>query len=167
MGGSQSSIAGGSEGSEGYHVLKVRLFAPDRAAPSTRAVSSFSFMFQVQDGSPGQRAGLEAFFDFIVAIENTRLNQDNDTLKEYLKNGIDKDVKMKVYSSKTQTFRDVTIVPSTSWGGQGHLGVSIRFCSFEGANENVWHILVNITAFLTPLLIIHHCASFLRLSIHL
>jgi hypothetical protein len=27
------------------------------------------------------------------------------------------------------------------WGGQGLLGVSIRFCSFEGANENVWHIL--------------------------
>ena len=30
---------------------------------------------------------------------------------------------------------------STLWGGQGLLGVSIRFCSFEGANENVWHIL--------------------------
>lgn len=28
---------------------------------------------QVQDGSPGQQAGLEAFFDFIVAIGNTRL----------------------------------------------------------------------------------------------
>lgn len=28
---------------------------------------------QVQDGSPGQKAGLEAFFDFIVAIGNTRL----------------------------------------------------------------------------------------------
>ena len=27
------------------------------------------------------------------------------------------------------------------WGGQGLLGISIRFCSFEGANENVWHIL--------------------------
>ena len=23
-------------------------------------------------------------------------------------------------------------------------GVSIRFCSFEGANENVWHVLVSI-----------------------
>lgn len=22
-------------------------------------------------------------------------------------------------------------------------GVSIRFCSFEGANENVWHVLVS------------------------
>lgn len=28
---------------------------------------------QVQDGSPGHKAGLEAFFDFIVAIGNTRL----------------------------------------------------------------------------------------------
>jgi hypothetical protein len=33
------------------------------------------------------------------------------------------------------------MTPSESWGGQGLLGVSIRFCSFEGANENVWHIL--------------------------
>lgn len=33
------------------------------------------------------------------------------------------------------------MIPSESWGGQGLLGVSIRFCSFEGANENVWHIL--------------------------
>ena len=33
------------------------------------------------------------------------------------------------------------ISPSTTWGGQGLLGISIRFCSFEGANENVWHIL--------------------------
>jgi hypothetical protein len=34
------------------------------------------------------------------------------------------------------------------WGGQGLLGVSIRFCSFEGANENVWHILVSFTIFI-------------------
>lgn len=50
---------------------------------------------------------------------------------------------MTVYSSKTQSVRTVTIVPSTTWGGQGLLGVSIRFCSFEGANENVWHVLVS------------------------
>lgn len=48
---------------------------------------------------------------------------------------------MTVYSSKTQTVRSVTIEPSENWGGQGLLGVSIRFCSFEGANENVWHVL--------------------------
>lgn len=56
---------------------------------------------------------------------------------------LDKSLTMTVYSSKSQSVRNVNIVPSKSWGGQGLLGVSIRFCSFEGANENVWHILVS------------------------
>ncbi|GFN73607.1 Golgi reassembly-stacking protein 2 [Plakobranchus ocellatus] len=116
MGGTASSEVPGG-GTEGYHVLRV------------------------QEGSPGHRAGLEAFFDFIVAIGQTRLNQDNDTLKELLKTNIEKPLVVTVYSSKTQKVREVQLVPSHSWGGQGLLGVSIRFCSFEGANENVWHIL--------------------------
>lgn len=99
-------------------------------------------MFQVQDNSPGSRAGLEAFFDFIVAIGTTRLDRDNDTLKELLKANMEKEIVMTVYSSKSQNIRQVAITPSNSWGGQGLLGVSIRFCSFEGANENVWHVLV-------------------------
>ncbi|TGZ47419.1 uncharacterized protein Grasp65 isoform X1 [Temnothorax longispinosus] len=116
MGSSHSvEIPGG--GTEGYHVLRV------------------------QEGSPGQQAGLEAFFDFIVAIGNTRLDQDNDTLKELLKVGVNKELTITVYSSKTQSVRRTKIVPSMTWGGQGLLGVSIRFCSFEGANENVWHVL--------------------------
>ncbi|XP_068980501.1 Golgi reassembly-stacking protein 2 [Bombus flavifrons] len=116
MGSSHSiEIPGG--GTEGYHVLRV------------------------QEGSPGQKAGLEAFFDFIVSIGNTRLDQDNDTLKELLKNGVDKKLTLTVYSSKTQSVRQTVIVPSLTWGGQGLLGVSVRFCSFEGSNENVWHIL--------------------------
>lgn len=116
MGGSQSApIPGG--GSEGYHVLRV------------------------QDNSPGYKAGLEAFFDFIVAIGSSRLNQDNDTLKEMLKTYVEKPIIMTVYNSKSQSVRDVEIVPSNMWGGQGLLGVSIRFCSFEGANENIWHVL--------------------------
>ncbi|XP_013113062.2 Golgi reassembly-stacking protein 2 [Stomoxys calcitrans] len=116
MGSGQSvEIPGG--GTEGYHVLKV------------------------QDNSPGQKAGLEAFFDFIIAIAGTRLDQDNDMLKELLRQNVDKPAKLVVYSSKTQTVRELTLTPSTGWGGQGLLGVSIRFCSFEGANEHVWHIL--------------------------
>lgn len=127
---------------------------------------------QVQENSPGHRAGLEPFFDFIVSINNTRLvgngskhmmgyiqgfsffnlcafflllllqNKDNDTLKDLLKASVEKPVKMLVYSSKTLDLRECTVTPSNLWGGQGLLGVSIRFCSFEGANENVWHVLV-------------------------
>lgn len=116
MGAGQSAdIPGG--GSEGYHVLRV------------------------QENSPGYKAGLEPFFDFIISIENTRLDQDNETLKEILKSNAEKPVKMLVFSSKTCKVREVSITPSSLWGGQGLLGVSIRFCSFEGANENVWHVL--------------------------
>ena len=95
----------------------------------------------MQDNSPGSRSGLEAFFDFIVAINGSRLDQDNDTLKMILSANIEKPVKLLVYSSKTQSLRELTLVPSKNWGGQGVLGVSIRFCSFDRANENVWHIL--------------------------
>ncbi|XP_022669116.1 Golgi reassembly-stacking protein 2-like isoform X2 [Varroa jacobsoni] len=116
MGAGQSNPVPGG-GTEGYHILRV------------------------QDNSPGQKAGLEAFFDYVVAVGSTRLNQDNDTLKDILKSSVEKPLRMTVYSSKTQRVREVQIVPSTLWGGQGLLGVSIRFCSFEGANEIVWHVL--------------------------
>ncbi|XP_051814772.1 Golgi reassembly-stacking protein 2-like [Acanthochromis polyacanthus] len=116
MGGSQSvQIPGG--GTEGYHVLRV------------------------QENSPGHRAGLEPFFDFIISICDTRMNRDNDTLKELLKINVERPIKMLLYSSKTLAVRETTVTPSTMWGGQGLLGVSIRFCSFEGVNENVWHVL--------------------------
>lgn len=113
--GSSSDVPGG--GTEGYHVLRV------------------------QEGSPGYKAGLEPFFDFIVSVENSRLDQDNDTLKEVLKANVEKPVKLLVYSSKTRKVREASITPSNLWGGQGLLGVSIRFCSFDGAAENVWHVL--------------------------
>ncbi|XP_003740762.1 Golgi reassembly-stacking protein 2 [Galendromus occidentalis] len=116
MGAGQSNPVPGG-GTDGYHVLRV------------------------QDNSPGQKAGLEAFFDFICAVGPTRLDQDNGTLKDILKSSVEKPLRMSVYSSKTQRVRDIEIIPSTLWGGQGLLGVSIRFCSFEGANENVWHVL--------------------------
>ncbi|CAG0914309.1 unnamed protein product [Notodromas monacha] len=116
MGLSQSvEIPGG--GTEGYHVLRV------------------------QENSPGAAAGIEAFFDFIVALNGVRLDQDNETLREILKANIDKPVAVTLYNSKSRQVREVPITPSAIWGGQGLLGVSIRFCSFQAANDNVWHVL--------------------------
>ncbi|XP_020310957.1 Golgi reassembly-stacking protein 2-like isoform X1 [Oncorhynchus kisutch] len=96
---------------------------------------------KVQENSPGHRAGLEPFFDFIISISDTRLNKDDDTFKDLLKVNVEKPIKMLVYSSKTIELREATVTPNNMWGGQGLLGVSIRFCSFEGVNENVWHVL--------------------------
>ena len=111
MGGSQSvEVPGG--GTEGYHVLRVqvnnqlklacRIYRFNFQCPKNGKQHAYSCCFSAmkrrcsqnvsdleivspKDGSPGQKAGLEAFFDFVVAIGNTRLNQDNDTLKHLLK----------------------------------------------------------------------------------
>ncbi|VDM25171.1 unnamed protein product [Hydatigera taeniaeformis] len=114
MGSASSSL---DSSTAGYHILKV------------------------QDGSPGQKAGLEAFFDFIVSVGDIRLHQDNESIKDVLAKYKDTPMRLEVYSSKTQEFREVTLIPSSDWGGQGLLGLSIRYCSFKGASENVWHVL--------------------------
>ncbi|XP_052331975.1 Golgi reassembly-stacking protein 1a isoform X4 [Oncorhynchus keta] len=95
----------------------------------------------VQENSPAEKAGLEPFFDFILSLGDHRLNQENDMLKDLLKANVEKAVIMEVYSTKTMRLREVEVVPSNMWGGQGLLGASVRFCSYQGANENVWHVL--------------------------
>lgn len=59
-------------------------------------------------------------------------NQNNETLKEILKGSVDQPLKLIVYNSKYQNTREVELTPNNKWGGQGLLGVSIRFASFEG-----------------------------------
>uniref|UniRef100_A0A3P9QC98 Golgi reassembly-stacking protein 1-like n=1 Tax=Poecilia reticulata TaxID=8081 RepID=A0A3P9QC98_POERE len=97
--------------------------------------------YHVQEDSPAQKAGLEPFFDFILSIGNTRLNKESDLLRDLLKANVEKAVRLEVYNSKTQRVRELEVTPSNMWGGQGLLGASVRFCSFEGVNENVWHVL--------------------------
>lgn len=95
----------------------------------------------VQPNSPAEKAGLQPFFDFILSLDNRRLSEENEMLKEILKVNMEKAVKMEVYSTKTTRVRELEVVPSNMWGGQGLLGASVRFCSYQGANENVWHVL--------------------------
>ncbi|KAF4095516.1 Golgi reassembly-stacking protein 1b [Onychostoma macrolepis] len=95
----------------------------------------------IQENSPAERAGLEPFFDFILSIGHTRLNKESSLLKDLLKANVEKPVKLEVYSSKVMKIRELEVVPSNMWGGQGLLGASVRFCTFQGANHNVWHVL--------------------------
>lgn len=95
----------------------------------------------VQENSPAQQAGLEPYFDFIITIGHSRLNKENDTLKALLKANVEKPVKLEVFNMKTMRVREVEVVPSNMWGGQGLLGASVRFCSFRRASEHVWHVL--------------------------
>eukprot|EP00117_Sycon_ciliatum_P017857 scpid83125/ scgid16686/ Golgi reassembly-stacking protein 2; Golgi phosphoprotein 6; Golgi reassembly-stacking protein of 55 kDa; p59 len=98
-------------------------------------------VLRVQEGSPGAKAGLQAYFDYIVSVEQTRLSQDDDALRQAMAAYEDRPVRLTVYSSKARACRFATVTPNSVWGGQGLLGVSVRFCSFGGAHERVWHVL--------------------------
>ncbi|XP_019731625.1 Golgi reassembly-stacking protein 2-like [Hippocampus comes] len=117
MGLVQGSFLFGGEATSGYHVHGI------------------------QDSSPAFKAGLEPFFDFIISIGNTRLSKEGNLLKDLLKANAEKAVKLQVYNIKSQRVRELEVTPGNMWGGQGLLGASVRFCSFEGAAENVWHVL--------------------------
>ncbi|KAL9544447.1 hypothetical protein MBANPS3_007625 [Mucor bainieri] len=119
MGGAQSS----EQGQYGFHVLKVK------------------------ENSPAFHAGIEQFFDYIVNINGIPLNNgDSQTLLKTLQEYEGKPLPMGVYSSKEQSFREITLTPSRDWhpddpNEKSLIGCSIRFCSFERAGENVWHVL--------------------------
>eukprot|EP00127_Corallochytrium_limacisporum_P000718 Clim_evm4s25 gene=Clim_evmTU4s25 len=95
----------------------------------------------VTKNSPGELCGIEAYFDFITGINNKRLDQENDTLIRELEANVGNVCQLVLYNSRSQDFRSVGVVPNGKWGGSGLLGVSVRFCNFEHANENIWHVL--------------------------
>lgn len=73
------------------------------------------------------------------------------------KNHVDRPMKMTVYNSRTDSSRDVTIIPSHNWGGKtllgmeslslschiltSPLGASIRYCQVTEVIDRVWHVI--------------------------
>ncbi|RYG63210.1 hypothetical protein EON64_16380 [archaeon] len=46
-----------------------------------------------------------------------------------------------VFNTKNHTLRELVVVPSRRWAGEGLLGLTIRFDSFKGADEHMLHVL--------------------------
>jgi len=99
------------------------------------------FAPKVVSNSPGARAGLSPFFDFIFAVNDHVLDKEDSTLAQVLSSNLEKEVELFVYNSKTNSIRKVQLVPSLQWGGHGIVGISTRFCSVAATNEHVWHVL--------------------------
>jgi hypothetical protein len=94
----------------------------------------------VQPNSPASQVGLVSFFDFIVAANGVPLATLDNTFIELIKASEDKPLPLKVYNCKSHTFREVQLVPSRSWPGEGMLGVTIRFDVYHNAEEYLCHV---------------------------
>lgn len=95
----------------------------------------------VQSQSPASYCGLVAFFDFIVAANSVPLRTLDTTFIGIIKASEEKPLTLTVYNYKNNSLREVVLVPSRKWPGEGMLGATIRFDSFEDAEEQVVHVL--------------------------
>eukprot|EP00555_Chaetoceros_dichaeta_P004350 CAMPEP_0198264226 /NCGR_PEP_ID=MMETSP1447-20131203/14959_1 /TAXON_ID=420782 /ORGANISM="Chaetoceros dichaeta, Strain CCMP1751" /LENGTH=219 /DNA_ID=CAMNT_0043953089 /DNA_START=185 /DNA_END=840 /DNA_ORIENTATION=- len=114
----------------------------------------------VQPNSPASRAGLVSFFDFLVGVNgqlmfgceeedgggNGKGMGPGDYFEDVdfpalLKGSINQEIELLVWNIKSQSQRFLTLTPSTSWGGTGLLGVTIRTDDYSTAEENILRIL--------------------------
>jgi C-terminal processing protease CtpA/Prc len=95
----------------------------------------------VQPNSPAEKVGLVSFFDFIVAVDGTPLRNLEVSFIEIIKQSEDQPLPLKVYNCKNHSLREIVLVPSTKWPGEGMLGVTIRFDSYHDAEEHLCHVL--------------------------
>ncbi len=96
------------------------------------------------NNSPAEKAGLRAYFDFILAVNDTRLDQESNLLADVISKGVDSSISLAVYSAKSQDVRQILVTPSNSWGGtpaDGVLGCVVRFCSFDQLDQHCWRVL--------------------------
>ena len=111
---------GNAQSRFGYHVLRVK---PD---------------------SPASKATLVSYFDYIVAVNDQLVVEDNQALlANAAKNSLDQPLNLSVYNSRNDSLRRLSIVPSLNWGDEhgGMLGCSVRFVECSNAQDRVWHIL--------------------------
>lgn len=99
-------------------------------------------VLRVDPSSPSSQCGLEAFFDYIVAVNGSLIiNEKPNLVAEAAKANVDKEVKLTVYNSREDSIREAIIVPSRSWEGNTLLGAGIRFSKASGITDRNWHIL--------------------------
>ncbi|KAG2782258.1 hypothetical protein JG687_00007486 [Phytophthora cactorum] len=95
----------------------------------------------IQEQSPASVVGFVSFFDFILEANGIRLDTKDATLMELIAQSEDRPMQLKVFNVKAQTTRELQLTPSRKWPGKGLLGVTIRFDSYEGAEDQLLHVL--------------------------
>ena len=98
----------------------------------------------VEAARDGLRAPLHAplvsFLDFIISINGDVLEADSSWFGEELRENKDKPVILEVYNYKSGRTRTVQVVPREGWGGEGLLGLHVRWDSIATAAESVLHV---------------------------
>jgi len=95
----------------------------------------------VQPNSPASGVGFVPFFDFIVSANGVPLNKMDGTFMGMIKMSEDRPLPISIYNWKNNSLREVQIIPRKNWGGQGMLGVTIRFDTYFQADRKLVRVI--------------------------
>lgn len=87
-------------------------------------------MFRISPNSPAEIAGLEVFFDFIVELDNEKVEPHQRSFFEKIRASENQECLITVYSVRTHLARQLKIVPR-KWGGVGLLGATVRYDNID------------------------------------
>lgn len=74
--------------------------------------------------SPAEKAGLIAEDDYVIASPDLLLRSE-DEFYQLITQNTRRQVKLVVFSAKTEELREIVIVPDFDWGGEGCLGCDV------------------------------------------
>ena len=113
------------------------------AESASEAESTYGYrVLGVQASSPASTVGLVSFFDFIIEANGEPLwNKEVSYFVNLIKEFEDRELPLLVYNCKDHSVREVHIIPTNKWPGEGRLGVAIRFDSYHDAEERLCRVL--------------------------
>lgn len=95
----------------------------------------------VEPGSPGAEAGLTSILDYIVLVNGIRVDQEDGQLVQMIAESKDVPMQMCIFNTHTLRTREITLTPNDRWGGNGVLGVTIRFDVLHSPDKHTLHVL--------------------------
>jgi len=95
----------------------------------------------IQSQSPASSVGLVPIFDFIVQADDRPLLAEDGTFTSIIREFENRLLTITVYNSKCRKLRNLSFTPCKNWGGEGLLGLTIKFDSFDGSEDSVIHVL--------------------------
>ncbi len=95
----------------------------------------------VEPGSPGEQCGLSSVLDYIVVANGQRLDSDDGTFVRMIQEHKDAEIKICVFNTHTLRARETILRPTDDWGGNGLLGITIRFDVVQPIEKHTLHVL--------------------------
>lgn len=95
-------------------------------------------VLRVQPNSPAAEAGVQAYTDFILEVNGTKVLDSSMSLLDMLQRNLGCPVTLTLWSLVTQANRDVKVLLSSTWGGPGVLGARL---ALQSISDRTLHVL--------------------------